>query len=415
MSPNGYSAKRISALLNATVNVMQNGVTISDLTQPDKPLIYVNAGFEALTGYTAAEVIGRNCRFLQGEEHNQEAIPIMRKAMAAGQPCRVIVRNYRKEGPPFWNELSLYPLFADDETLTHYVGIQYDITEIVERSKRLIQAERKAAQDAARHAQSMTVLLEQLHNTQAQLIAAEKMASLGRLVAGLAHEINTPIGIAVTAASIAEDRTAELGQLYQNGRLQRSDLEEFLQTITESGRLIANNLNRAAALIQSFKQVAVDQSSEAVRTINLKTYMTEVVASLQPELKRTRLLVAVSGDEDLVLQSYPGALSQIMTNLIVNSITHAYAPDADGHLTITIGQQNDKACLTYGDDGKGIPTEDQGKIFEPFFTTRRGRGGSGLGLHIVYNLVTQKLGGTIGFQSQVGAGTTFKILLPLQV
>lgn len=415
MSPNGYSAKRISALLNATVNVMQNGVTISDLTQPDKPLIYVNAGFEALTGYTAAEVIGRNCRFLQGEEHNQEAIPIMRKAMAAGQPCRVIVRNYRKEGPPFWNELSLYPLFADDETLTHYVGIQYDITEIVERSKRLIQAERKAAQDAARHAQSMTVLLEQLHNTQAQLIAAEKMASLGRLVAGMAHEINTPIGIAVTAASIAEDRTAELGQLYQNGRLQRSDLEEFLQTITESGRLIANNLNRAAALIQSFKQVAVDQSSEAVRTINLKTYMTEVVASLQPELKRTRLLVAVSGDEDLVLQSYPGALSQIMTNLIVNSITHAYAPDADGHLTITIGQQNDKACLTYGDDGKGIPTEDQGKIFEPFFTTRRGRGGSGLGLHIVYNLVTQKLGGTIGFQSQVGAGTTFKILLPLQV
>lgn len=575
-------------LLAAAVGAMENGVTITDMQQSDQPLLYVNAGFEALTGYTAQEVIGRNCRFLQGAERDQEALPIVRRALQQGESCAVILRNYRKDGSPFWNELSLYPLYSDQGRLTHYVGIQHDISEIVERSKRLIRSERKSAQEATQQARSMTLLnemsrqfnvavteeevcqiagcyipqiiqadtirltlrtddekqlkitllpgvtdalhiseyvpiqdteieqglwadavqfqaeperkrlaemasrihaplmtggrtigaltaatqaayaftereehlllqtasmlaaniqsrrlfaqmqaalhentrlykverehsralqhaLEQLNNAQAQLVAAEKMASLGRLVAGLAHEINTPIGIAVTAASIWEDQANQLWQLYQNRQMKRADFEAFLQLITESGKLISNNLNRAADLIHSFKQVAVDQSSEAVRSINLKRYMSEVIASLRPELKRTHLTVAVVGDEELVLPSYPGALSQIMTNLIMNSVTHAYAPDAYGRLTITIKRQADKACLEYADDGQGIPPEDLNKIFEPFFTTRRAQGGSGLGLPIVYNLVTQKLNGTINVQSQVGVGTTFTISLPLSI
>jgi signal transduction histidine kinase len=188
-------------------------------------------------------------------------------------------------------------------------------------------------------------------------------------------------------------------------------LEEFLQLLTESGQLIANNLQRAAELIQSFKQVAVDQSSEAPRTINLKAYIGEVVNSLRPALKQTQLTVTISGDE-VQLSSYPGALAQTVTNLVLNSVIHAYPPDAIGYLTMTIQQQADKVVFRYSDDGVGIPPEHHHKIFEPFFTTRRGQGGSGLGLHIVYNLVTQKLGGTISFQSQMGMGTTFTITLP---
>ncbi|MBX3011372.1 MAG: PAS domain-containing protein [Caldilineaceae bacterium] len=576
----------MARLLTAAMDTIDTGVTISDMQQPDQPLIYVNKGFEALTGYPAQAMLGRNCRFLQGPERDQDALPIVRKALCQGESCSVILRNYRQDGTPFWNELFLYPLHDQQGRLTHYVGIQHDISEIVDRSRRLITLERQLAQEAAQHAQSLTLLndmsrqlnvaateaaigevarqwmpqllpaaqirlvlrsqadthlisltlthpaqslwesislprteeeqtqalfthayaiappgetarpaqqlsflltplmaggrllgvlamrcdpaahftqreehlflqvasmlatniqsrrlfaqmqaaleentslyqaarehnhelqnaLEQLHNAQAQLIAVEKMASLGRLVAGLAHEINTPIGIAVTAASIWEDRSKELWQLYRNGQMKRADFEEFFQMLTESGQLITNNLQRAADLIYSFKQVAVDQSSEAVRAINLKHYLQEVVTSLRPELKRTKLQVAVSGDDTLVLQSYPGALSQIMTNLIMNSVTHAYAPDTVGHLTIQVARQGDNARLTYADDGKGISPEDQDKLFEPFFTTRRGQGGSGLGLHIVYNLVTQKLDGTIHVQSQVGAGTTFTLTLPL--
>lgn len=737
----------LTALLAAAVGVIHNGFTISDMRLPDQPLIYVNRGFEQLTGYTSDELVGRNCRFLQGEERAQEAIPVIRQTLAQGESCTVILRNYRKDGTAFWNELSLYPLRDDQGELTHYVGVQHDISEIVERSKRLIQAERKSVQEAEQHAHTMMLLndmsralnvaatetdvyqlvtayipqilqvdrvsvalllqdsqqvevialqgesgmvghgmrlpiqgttieraiqdnrlvvqpdsyeamfggmrsrmsvpllaggvtigtlnagctqayaftqrdeqlfiqiasvlasniqsrrffaqtqraleetkeyahrlallnvmgqqmggatseteifqtitrfarqivpsdrasialltadhndvevfamqgakgllplgiripiqqtlvgsviaagqtlytpdlrvrnevdaqrlvqdgilagicapimidaraigtlnisrkaiaayraqdvslvqqlttflgktlenirlyqaareqnaallqaLEQLQTTQTQLLAAEKMASLGRLVAGLAHEINTPIGIAVTAASIWEDRTNELWQLYRNGQMKRTDLEEFLQTLTESGKLLANNLNRAAELIQSFKQVAVDQSSEAARTINLKAYISDVLNSLRPELKRTKLTVVITGAEELVLQSYPGALSQIITNLVLNSMIHAYTPEAVGCLRIAIQRQADKVCIQYADDGAGILPEHHHKIFEPFFTTRRGQGGSGLGLHIVYNLVTQKLGGTITFQSQVGSGTTFTIALPLQ-
>lgn len=573
-------------LLQAALERIEDGFAISDMQQPDQPLIYVNPGFTQLTGYTAQEVVGQNCRFLQGAERDQHALTIVRNALQRSEPCYVILRNYRKDGTPFWNELALYPLLDQQGTLTHYVGVQHDISEIVERSRRLINAERESAQAAEQHAHSLLLLnemsralnaasaedaiyqivagytpqiieaervsvallvgdgqqaeimalqgengnipvgerlpvqgttmeeaiqtkqvavrlnddqapidgmhsqmsaplitggttlgtlnvaapqayafskrdeqllaqiagllastlqsrrlfaqtqaaldenrrlytstrdynatllqtLTQLHTTQTQLIAAEKMASLGRLVAGLAHEISTPIGIAVTAASVWEDRIYELRQLYQSGQMKRTDFEEFLQTIFESGRLISNNLQRAADLIQSFKQVAVDQSSEVRRDINLKAYIHEVVNSLRPELKRTQLTVEISGEDDVVLQSYPGALSQIITNLILNSITHAYAPGEAGRLAITIEHQEDNVILHYSDDGKGIPVENHDRMFEPFFTTRRGQGGSGLGLHIVYNLVTQKLGGTIRFQSQVGVGTIFTIYLPL--
>lgn len=279
-----------------------------------------------------------------------------------------------------------------------------------------LQQEVNERQQAEAQLQEKAQQLEQtLHNLQqaeAQLIQTEKMAALGGLVAGIAHEINTPIGIGVTATSLLIEKTTAFDAIFHSGTMKRSDLEKFLHMAQQSGQMTLTNLNRAAELIQSFKQVAVDQSSELKRVFNLRTYLDEVLLQLSPKLKGTKCRIEIQGDSNLYLNSYPGALSQIVTNLVLNSLLHGYESHAAGHITFTFQQIQDQILFEYTDDGKGIPLENLSKIFEPFFTTRRGQGGSGLGLHIVYNLVTQKLGGTIYCESQVGKGTKFVIKIP---
>ncbi|MCA1994767.1 MAG: hybrid sensor histidine kinase/response regulator [Coleofasciculus sp. S288] len=255
--------------------------------------------------------------------------------------------------------------------------------------------------------------LQQLKTTQAQLIESEKMAALGNLVAGVAHEINTPIGISVTAASVLNEDATEFFETYQSGKVKRSELETFLDTARESSRLILVNLKRAADLIQSFKQVAVDQSSEAQRSFNVKEYLEEIVLSLKGEFNKTKHTLKITGDETLILHSYPGALSQIVTNLVMNSLIHAYNEEDSGQIHIDFKREDDQIILQYADDGKGISSENLSQIFDPFFTTNRSQGGTGLGLHIVYNLVTQRLKGTIHCESQVGVGTRFIIQLSI--
>jgi signal transduction histidine kinase/purine-cytosine permease-like protein len=261
-------------------------------------------------------------------------------------------------------------------------------------------------------AQQLEQTLHNLKQAEAQLIQTEKMAALGGLVAGIAHEINTPIGIGVTATSFLVEKTDAFFELFESGKMKRSDLEKFLDMAQQSSRMTLTNLDRAAALIQSFKQVAVDQSSESKRIFNLSTYLDEILFQLHPKLKTTKLIVEVRGDRHLNLNSYPGAFSQIVTNLVINSLLHAYESDQAGQLTLSFRQQDYQVIFEYVDDGQGISPENLGKIFEPFFTTRRRQGGSGLGLHIVYNLVTQKLSGTIQCESQIGIGTKFVITLP---
>jgi signal transduction histidine kinase len=255
--------------------------------------------------------------------------------------------------------------------------------------------------------------LENLKAAQRQLVEAEKMAALGGLVAGVAHEINTPVGVGVTAASLLEEKTVAFRQTYQSGQMKRSDLEKYLDLASQSSQMLLNNLHRAAELIQSFKQVAVDQSSEERRLFLVKAYLEEVLLSLHPKLKRTPLTVEVQVDDSLALDSYPGAFAQIVTNLVMNSLTHAYELGQAGRLTFQFNQENGRFVFEYTDDGRGIPQEHLGKIFDPFFTTKRGQGGSGLGLHIIYNLVTQKLKGTIRCESEAGHGTRFVIEAPM--
>ncbi|MBD0388688.1 MAG: GAF domain-containing protein, partial [Nostoc sp. C3-bin3] len=230
--------------------------------------------------------------------------------------------------------------------------------------------------------QQLAATLEQLQLTQKKLVESEKMASLGGLVAGVSHEINTPVGIGITAASLLADKTTEFFELYKSGKMKRSQLEKFLDTAMQSSTMVLSNLNRAADLIQSFKQVAVDQSTEDQRTLNLKQYLSETLIPLRAKLRTTHHQVEIRGDDAISLFTYPGALSQIITNLVMNSLTHAYSLEDAGHLVFDVKQEGEQVLIKYTDDGKGIPKENLSKIFDPFFTTKRGQGGSGLGLHI---------------------------------
>jgi len=258
----------------------------------------------------------------------------------------------------------------------------------------------------------LTQAMERLSQTQKQLIQSEKMASLGALVAGVAHEINTPVGIGVTAASHLEDKTKAMLEEFRGGALKRSSLEEYFSVCDESTHMILTNLRRASDLVRSFKQVAVDRSTEERRIFGLRAYLEQVLLSLRNYLKKTAIVVGLECDAGLEIDSYPGVWSQIVTNLVLNALQHAFDPGQAGHITITATREPERLRFIFADDGKGIAQEHLGLIFEPFFTTYRQKGGSGLGLSIVYNLVTQTMGGTIHVASEPGQGTVFSIIVP---
>ena len=258
--------------------------------------------------------------------------------------------------------------------------------------------------------------LDELKTTQKQLLESEKYAALGSMVAGIAHEVNTPVGNSLMAASILNNATNKFKASFDLGELKKSSLQAYLEKSKSSSEILLTNLQRAAELIQNFKQVAVDQTSLEQRSFEVKDYIEKILLSLAPQIQNTSHQIKVIGDNAISIRSYPGALSQIITNLVVNSLTHAYHNlDKAGQLQVEISQQDDKVLITYSDDGRGIPAESLDKVFEPFFTTARDRGGSGLGLHIIYNLVTQNLKGTILCESTVGVGTKFAIALPLNL
>jgi signal transduction histidine kinase len=255
--------------------------------------------------------------------------------------------------------------------------------------------------------------LEDLQRTQSQLVLSEKLAALGELVAGIAHEINTPVGVALSAGSTLAEKTRSLAELFSQGEMKRSDLTQYLDDCREGTDMIFANLHRASELIRSFKMVAADQVSGTRRAFNVKDYIDEILLSLRPKLKKTRHRVEVLCDSRLVIESYPGAFSQILTNLIINSLVHGFEADQAGQIRIEVTGTNGSLELRYGDNGSGMAPEIRDRIFEPFFTTARSQGSTGLGLHIVFNIVTRTLGGTITCESAPGRGTNFHIVMPV--
>jgi PAS domain S-box-containing protein len=296
------------------------------------------------------------------------------------------------------------------------VGTTQDITTLksAEESLRRLNEELESRVDARtddfrRANAELRQTLEQLTQMQRQLLESEKMAALGGLVAGVAHEINTPLGVTVTAASHLREEALRIARAQS---LDADDLAGFHATIGESSEIILRNLQRADRLIKSFKLVAVDQTTEERRSIELGAYLNDIMVSLGPSLKKTSHTVAIVCPEPVWLDTYPGALYQIVSNLVMNALHHAFTPEQAGTITVDARRNDNVVELTYRDNGIGMSDEVRARVFEPFFTTRRGQGGSGLGLHVVYNLVTQLLKGSIRVDSAPGAGTVFEIFLP---
>ncbi|MBS0213524.1 MAG: GAF domain-containing protein [Proteobacteria bacterium] len=255
--------------------------------------------------------------------------------------------------------------------------------------------------------------LTDLGLAQDELIRQEKLAGLGALVAGIAHEVNTPLGICVTAVSHLVEETLGIRRKLDEGGVSAADLGAHFDAVEEVLRILTSNTQRASGLIRSFKQVAVDQSSEDVREFALAEYIEDTLKSLRPKLKSTRHAIAVDCDPSLRVRSMPGALSQILTNLVINSLVHGFEGVPEGRIAIHARIDADALAIDYRDNGCGMDAESLKRLFDPFYTTKRGRGGSGLGANIVYNLVTRRLGGTIAADSVPGNGLHYAIRLPL--
>ncbi|CAO3444570.1 PAS-domain containing protein [Azospirillum largimobile] len=282
------------------------------------------------------------------------------------------------------------PLTDEDGEVTHIVTVALDITA------------RKRAE-------------AELRDAQASLIQAEKLASLAQLVAGVAHEVNTPIGVTLTAISHLGEEVGRIRNLFEENRIRRSDFQEFLDVAWESTRMILSNVERATGLIQSFKQVASDQASGERRPFDLATYVDEVLLSLRPRLRRTRVTVELDIPAGLIVDGYPGAFAQVLSNLIINALVHAYDEGDAGRILLSAREQPAGWIeMHYADDGKGIPADIRSRIFEPFFTTKRGMGASGLGLSICANIMTGTMRGSIALEDDgAGKGTRFLLRFPV--
>lgn len=278
--------------------------------------------------------------------------------------------------------------------------------------KEEIETRRETEKELVEKTNQLENTIENLSLAHGKLVESEKLAALGGLVAGITHDVNTPIGVGVTATSFLADRLDVISKKFEDKSLSATDMKNFVSESKQSIDLLNNNLSRASELIASFKQIAVDQASEAVRTINIKHYLNEVITSLKPKLKKSKHQIVIDCPEDLEMRVPAGAVSQIFTNFLINSVIHGFDGVEEGRIDIQVKLDGDMVDIVYKDDGNGVSDQELAMIFDPFYTTKRESGGSGLGTNIAYNLVKQTLEGEIEASSTVGEGLTYHLRIP---
>ncbi|NOH73160.1 ATP-binding protein [Vibrio pectenicida] len=315
------------------------------------------------------------------------------------------------------NSITLHLLFQataryEKSQFLGFRGTAINITELKLTQIELEELNQNLEHMVASRTLDLKQSMEQLQDTQDKLVESEKLAALGGLVAGVAHEVNTPLGIAVTATSVIRDVTGELNAAFASQTLTSSQFESLMKRMSDSSQMLEHNLNRAAQLIRDFKQTAVDQVSEARSQFNVSQVIEALLASLHPETRKVPVKPELTGDHSVLMNSLPGVLTQIISNLVMNSINHAFESQPHAEISINFFQDGDTIIFEYRDNGSGVEDSLHQKIFEPFYTSKRGLGGSGLGLNLVFNLVHQKLKGELEFSSQLGSGVFFKLIIP---
>ena len=373
------------------------------------------AGSE-ITGLTVDEILGQDWLSIFVDSKQQSDL---RQALQRYESFESIEIPLNSKTARSSTLIWSFAPFYDAGSIRFMIGFGQDVTQLKHAELQLTllnnQLEEKVIKRTASLKESNTklaVAFEDLKYAQQSLVETEKLASLGRLVAGVAHEINTPIGISVTVNSALEIEYKKIDQLLKDQILTKKTLEHFVSRVGEAVVLMGRTLETASDLVQNFKQVSADQVSSKRRVFDLKTMISELLATLAPTYKQHSIQQQVP--DGISLDSYPGSLAQVITNLTTNALTHGYDEEDKGTISIDIESiEQHKVQIVFKDNGKGIAVSNIDKVFEPFFTTKRGSGGTGLGLNIVHNIVTSILGGRIRVQSELGKGTVFTIELPL--
>jgi PAS domain S-box-containing protein len=371
----------------------------------DKELRYIlmNRYMAGIFGIEPWDAIGRTTSDLMSRYGAEKTDENDKRVLVAGRELGFYEEEYIDSSGNMRQWLvNKLPLLDTKGEIDNIVTVALDIGE-----RKRGELEMRKAKDAAEAA------LRNLRETQNSLIEAEKLAALGRLVAGVAHEVNNPVGISLTVASSLERKTALFASEVARGSLKRSSLNDFLEASRDASSQLVANLNRAAELIQSFKQVAADRNYSDQRTFDLADLTDQVVMSLRPGLRKHNLTLNVECQPNLTMNSYPGPYGQVLTNLFLNSVAHAFPNGRSGTVDIKVRESGkDNVEILFADDGIGMSLDVRRRAFDPFFTTRRDQGGTGLGLHIVYSIVTNRLGGRLDLDSQPGGGTQIQIILP---
>ena len=371
----------------------------------DRELRYIlmNRYMAGIFGVEPADAIGRTTTDLMSRYGAQKTDENDRRVLTAGRELGFYEEEYLDSSGNLRQWLvNKLPLLDADGEIESIVTVALDIGE-----RKRGELEMRKAKDAAEAA------LRNLRETQQSLIEAEKLAALGRLVAGVAHEVNNPVGISLTVASSLERKTALFTAEVARGDLRRSSLNDFLEASRDASSQLVANLNRAAELITSFKQVAADRNYSDQRTFDLGDLTEQVVMSLRPGLRKHNLTLNVDCQPNLTMNSYPGPYGQVLTNLFLNAVAHAFPDGRPGAVDIQVRESGkDNVEILFSDNGCGMSLDVRRRAFDPFFTTRRDQGGTGLGLHIVYSIVTNRLGGRLDLDSEPGGGTRIQIILP---
>ena len=420
--------RQLNALLDAAVEV----AIIA--TDPAGRITVFNHGAERMLGYSATE--------MQGEAVLRVHLPDDLLAHAQGialQPGEPLtaerlyaaqtadgdsgIRNWilqRKDGSPVQVSTALSAVRDEQGRGLGYLGISRDISEQLAAQAEMIELnasldrrvrERTLALQASKEQLEQT--LEHLKQVQSKLVQSEKLASLASLVAAVAHELNTPIGNSVTVASTLRDNTTALEREMSSGQLRKQQLAQYLQEMQAGTALLERALHTAADLVSNFKRVAVDQGSENRRVFDARTVLQDTLAILRPTLKKLPYEMAVDLPEGIRMDSFPGALEQVIGNLVNNAVQHGFSGRGRGLMRLSARLAGEQLRIEFSDDGVGMSAETLARIYDPFFTTMLGRGGTGLGMHITYNLVTGPLGGEIEVLSRPEEGCSVSITLPL--